>query len=401
MLVRDIVLTTQRLNAILPPAEQLASLHLSPLQATPGGGKATLGIIEDTTKLLATGRRGGGRRSGGDGGEGGVAPTRLIVKSGMATDQGRRYTMEDAHVLLDQLSTTSQQNNNNNNNKFRFYAVYDGHGGSQSALFSGKLLHKILVDQSEFAAGDYEAALRNAYRVMDQQIMVQSEKHRWNDGTTAVTVLVVEETLYIANVGDSEAVLGTSSPSPPQTSTTAPTTTTTITNQGTTIPTTTPPISAVLLTQNHKPNSPDERHRIEQAGGVVIFGRVLGSLAVSRALGDFSFKAPINKADKDFVSAVPFVKKVQLKPQHDTLLVIACDGLWDVVTYEEAVMIAAEARQQGKTAQEAAKHLVQTGLIKGSQDNLTIIVLYLSWPHLSLPNPTTTQATTTPNTNGS
>ena len=87
---------------------------------------------------------------------------------------------------------------------------------------------------------------------------------------------------------------------------------------------------AECVTYKHKPNSPEERERIEKAGGHVVFGRVLGSLAVSRALGDSEFKMPRNKAQDDFVSSVPFLKSYPLGPDVP-FMIIACDGLWDKV----------------------------------------------------------------------
>lgn len=89
----------------------------------------------------------------------------------------------------------------------------------------------------------------------------------------------------------------------------------------------------MLLTEKHKPTAPAEKKRIEDAGGQVVFGRVLGSLAVSKSLGDLDFKHPYNRADGDFVSAVPYIHKVELNSKHP-FIVIACDGLWDKLTYE-------------------------------------------------------------------
>jgi protein phosphatase 2C family protein 2/3 len=53
----------------------------------------------------------------------------------------------------------------------------------------------------------------------------------------------------------------------------------------------------------------------------------MGSLAVARALGDKDFKFPFNKAEGDFVTAEPFIAKIEFTPQHD-FLIISCDGLW-------------------------------------------------------------------------
>lgn len=119
----------------------------------------------------------------------------------------------------------------------------------------------------------------------------------------SIFINVLPNRLYIGNLGDAEAVIGRQKP------------------EG---------LVAECVTYKHKPNSPEERERIEKAGGHVVFGRVLGSLAVSRALGDAEFKMPRNKAQDDFVSSVPFLKAYSLGPDVP-FMIIACDGLWDKV----------------------------------------------------------------------
>jgi len=78
-------------------------------------------------------------------------------------------------------------------------------------------------------------------------------------GCTAVTALVRDRDLYIAHIGDSRALIA---------------------SEG----------RQSLVTEDHKPTKPDEKSRIENNGGLVIFGRVFGVIAVSRAFGDFEFK---------------------------------------------------------------------------------------------------------------
>ena len=79
---------------------------------------------------------------------------------------------------------------------------------------------------------------------------------------------------------------------------------------------------------DHKPNSKEERERIEAAGGVVVWAgtwRVGGVLAVSRAFGD--------KPLKRFVISDPHIQEEQLQ-RGDEFVILASDGLWDVLTNE-------------------------------------------------------------------
>src|SRR4051794_5763218 len=101
----------------------------------------------------------------------------------------------------------------------------------------------------------------------DQAILQKADSEGWNSGSTAVAVLVINNTMYVANTGDAEAVMGIRQPNDKH--------------------------KAVLLSEKHKPST--EKPRIEKAGGRVIFGRIGGNLAVSRALGDIEYKFPYNQ----------------------------------------------------------------------------------------------------------
>jgi len=93
----------------------------------------------------------------------------------------------------------------------------------------------------------------------------------------------------------------------------------------------------VELSYDHKPDDPLELKRIQNAGGFVEDSRVNGSLALSRALGDFEYKGnpAINKRDQ-VVSPFPDVKTVPITPDTQFIL-LACDGIWDVKTSQEGV----------------------------------------------------------------
>jgi len=140
-------------------------------------------------------------------------------------------------------------------------------------------------------------------------------------GTTAVTALIHHETftLYVGNVGDSRAVLSTTS--------------------GAIIP----------LTNDHKADRADEMERIRRAGGFVVHKRVMGELAISRALGDLDFKEPGFR----FVLAHPELA-VQRLSQHDDFILLACDGVFDVLSNEQSCAFLREQLAKGATLDQAA-----------------------------------------------
>jgi len=268
--------------------------------------------------------------------------------AGFESVQGRRVTMEDTHVVLEDINIPF---NLQASVQRSYYAVYDGHGGKNAADMTADILHKNIITDPEFIKGNVEGALKSGFEKTDKSILQRAVKEKWSHGTTTVVCVIIGNTLYIANTGDSEAVLA---------------------QQDST------ELSSILLTEKHKPNAASEKKRIEDAGGQVVFGRVLGSLAVSKALGDIDFKHPYNKADGDFVSGEPYIHKLELNPAHP-FIVIACDGLWDKVTYEEAVEFVARAKDSGKDPTETSQLLVKHALDLGSFDNITTIVVYLQW----------------------
>ena len=132
----------------------------------------------------------------------------------------------------------------------------------------------------------------------------------WNGpqaGATSVVVCIRGDKAYCANAGDSRAVFSRKGG------------------------------VAVDMSHDHKPTNASERERIQAAGGFVSEGRVNGSLALSRALGDFEYKGNKNlPPDEQAVTAHPDVKEFQLE-DGDEFMILACDGIWDVMTSQKCV----------------------------------------------------------------
>ena len=126
-------------------------------------------------------------------------------------------------------------------------------------------------------------------------------------GCTSVVAVVLGGTLYVANAGDSRAVLCRAGG------------------------------KATDMSVDHKPTLEGEKARILAAGGFVADGRVKGSLALSRAIGDIGFKqTPGIGPEAQMVTALPDVRVEPLR-QGDEFLVLACDGIWDVMTSQQVV----------------------------------------------------------------
>ncbi|KAH3742840.1 protein phosphatase 2C [Pelomyxa schiedti] len=271
-----------------------------------------------------------------------------FFKSGHCSQQGKRNTMEDTFVAIDDMNTAFSLPQDVCRS---FFAVYDGHGGRVAADHLATILHREVVSDPAFAQGNFEQALTNAFHKTDTKLLQHAHSNKWTDGATAVCTLIIGSTLYLACIGDAEAVLQEQ---------------------------TLERLESRCISFKHKPSDPSEKSRIESAGGKIYLGRVLGSLAVTRAFGDIDFKHPYNRAAADFVSAEPFTAHTTLT-RDNQFMIVACDGLWDKLDYSTAVQICNKAKNSGKSPAEAAQILVKEALDKGTMDNVTCLVVYFDW----------------------
>ncbi|KAJ6387523.1 hypothetical protein OIU78_017277 [Salix suchowensis] len=246
------------------------------------------------------------------------------LSCGYSSFRGKRVTMED---FFDVKNTTID------GQRVCMFGIFDGHGGSRAAEYLKEHLFENLLKHPQFIT-DTKLALSESYQQTDVDFL-DSEKDTFrDDGSTASTAVLVGDHLYVANVGDSRTV---------------------ILKGGKAIP----------LSEDHKPNRSDERKRIESAGGVVMWAgtwRVGGVLAMSRAFG--------NRMLKQFVVAEPEIQEQKIDEEFE-LLVLASDGLWDVVPNEDAVSIA----RTEEEPEAAARKLTEAAFTRGSADNITCIVV--------------------------
>ncbi len=318
---------------------------------------------------------------------------------GMSGRQGERPEMEDTHAAILNFDKSNEA----------FFGIFDGHlgkkaavaiaqGGQEDGNYIAPLHEHIheriasfkkqasswgldLTDPKSFEiyASVYAELYARAYEDMDKDLS------EFISGSTAVTAHITQFNgvlqLILGWVGDSRAVLVYEDGK--------------VSRRGTTV--------------DHKPDNPEEYKRVKGAGGFITeatkddVSRVGGHLAMSRALGDGILKQlPIGKG----IIATPGLKTVQLEPHRHQLVILACDGVWDVLSNKDAAGIVQKAlketgplpedpaqktqnvygdieetHEEGNDdcAKRAARALRDAAKKAGSTDNISALVVEFLW----------------------
>mmetsp|Transcript_29789 Transcript_29789/g.61080 ORF Transcript_29789/g.61080 Transcript_29789/m.61080 type:complete len:637 (-) Transcript_29789:142-2052(-) len=305
--------------------------------------------------------------------------------SGYCDIQGRRRTIEDFHTV-------------HLNGDYQFYGVFDSHMGNLASKYAAASFDRQIEERLPSVDGDIqtdvqdwkkkvEVKLNEAFNDLHLGIVdaiASSPGDVMEDAGTTATILVVTElAVIVANVGDSRAVLSNWNRDSESYDTVTP----------------------LQLTVDHIASSPDEQFQIIQKGGFISqsggIPRVNGSLAVSRSLGDFKLSRYLSrtphlfaltkyevydkcrKSIKDdrayrgnnnlYISAVDDIRPC--------FIIMASDGLWDVMTNQEAVDMVVEvieSNNSGTEYQLAAELLTQEAYVRGSSDNIGVCVVAIT-----------------------
>lgn len=248
-----------------------------------------------------------------------------LVKYGFSLMKGKaNHPMEDYHV-----AKFLQVNGR----ELGLFAIFDGHLGDSVPAYLQKHLFSNILKEEHFWT-DTGRSIAKAYERTDRAVLSHSAD-LGQGGSTAVTAILINgRQLWVANVGDSRGVLS---------------------RKG----------EAIQMTVDHDPKA--ERNIIEDKGGFVSnmpgdVARVDGQLAVSRAFGDKNLKTHL-RSDPD-------IQHAEINSDTD-LLILASDGLWKVMSNQEAV----DTIKKIKDPQKAAKHLVEEALNRQSKDDISCIVV--------------------------
>ncbi|OWZ09434.1 CAMKK/CAMKK-META protein kinase [Phytophthora megakarya] len=299
----------------------------------------------------------------------------LGVSYGVSSLEGRRSSQEDRWVVFPTISSIFDCNGSSLapwTIETAYIGVYDGHGGEECANILHEQLHTWIFKSQEASYLSCKDLQDYCFESLDASVCDYLLHKDDLSGSTATGVILRpgmngNVLLTIAHVGDCRLVLGK--------------------RDG----------STVELTQDHRLTLDTERQRIIQLGGRVVNNRVNGVMAITRAFGDLEFKGMLNphhgsngssgfsRAFRDekvppLLTAKPDVHEVEIDPRNDDFLLLACDGLWDVFTSDEATAIFRERVEFHGDLQLAAHELAQEGIRRYSNDNITVIAVLIQPP---------------------
>ncbi|CAD8135189.1 unnamed protein product [Paramecium pentaurelia] len=284
------------------------------------------------------------------------------------TNQGivRDYNEDRVSIIL---NIVKPQNRATENwPKCSFFGVYDGHGGAACADFLRDNLHQFVIKEPEFPWNPV-GAIRKGFEAAENHFLAYaldqySKGIQERSGSCAIVCLIVGDVCYVANVGDSRAVLSSQTGK-----------------------------RVANLSIDHKPET--EAERIQRGGGKIyqtqgineegtqVTGpvRVIpGRLSVSRTFGDIEAKFEQFGGNSNVVISEPDVKIFKINQDHD-FIVLGCDGIFDKMSSGEVINIIWQDIQNNNKSNlhsvlsTAVDSVLKEAILKKSSDNVTLLII--------------------------
>jgi len=254
---------------------------------------------------------------------------------GVSSQQGKRPYQEDEYGIK------AFVGGNNGNPETHLFGLFDGHAGGKCSKQIAATLPDILGEDAQFS-NNLPQAIRRSFNNANEAFLKVAERMKLHDGSTGLVALLRDKKILIANVGDCRAlVLSAGRP--------------------------------IQMSNDQKPTSMEEQKRIANLGGTIEYcmgvARVNGILAVSRAFG--------NRTLRQVIRPDPEMTQRELT-RDDDFLVMASDGLWDVLRNKDVCDICYAMNNNNSGPQQIAEELVNTAIARGSMDNVTCIVVRLN-----------------------
>ena len=233
---------------------------------------------------------------------------------------------------MEDFTYTNLNFHNKNNHNISLFAIYDGHNGKLVSEHLYKNFDKILLSNLEKTNYQIRKSLIDSF----QQINSNFEKNpeAKNTGSTATVILIDNNNLYCANVGDSQCYY--------------------ISKE-----------KIIKLTKIHNCNDLKEVERIKKKNGIIFQNRIFGCINLTRTIGDIEFK-------EYGVTCIPDISKEILSENNSKYIILGSDGVWDVIDENDIINIE---KKYGNNCKDFCKKIIKTAIEKKSQDNISCIVI--------------------------
>jgi len=312
-------------------------------------------------------------------------PMGIIKGYGANTYQGlvRNYNEDRVSIIIN-------MNKPKNYNKkiwpkTSFFGIYDGHGGNKCADFLRDSLHKLIFSDENYPENVSEA-IKNGFLKAENEFLNNHSLDKNNNmniidrsGSCAIIVIIIENKMYVANVGDSRGLLSK--------------------NNGS---------EYIIITEDHKPCNEKEQKRIMENGGEVyqtqtpingvdndslnnqiLLGpyRVLpGRLSVSRTIGDVEAKKVQFGGNPKVIIPNPDIFCYDLNKDNIDFIILGCDGIYDQISSNEILDLAWMIFNNKEINNNSTIHdkcgiivdfILKASMARKSFDNVTCVIIAL------------------------
>lgn len=288
------------------------------------------------------------------------------LSSGYCDIQGRRRTIEDFHAI--HLKPTQQ-----------FYGIFDGHLGNLASKYAASFLYGELSSRLVGVATplygpdwkqEVEERATEAFAIVHGQFIeaIARLPHGFMDqsGTTATALLVTENSYVVTSLGDTRAVLSSQRR----------------VHAGGNVE-----LVPLQLTKDHVASDNEEKRLVETRGGQVLehnnMYRVGGTLAITRSIGDARLSQFLSRRPHVIALSHTDIMDACGGPydEYPCFMILASDGLWDMVSNQEAVDLVAQVLSNSSSPdglQQSAEALTHEAYVRGSTDNIGVCVIAIN-----------------------
>ena len=251
----------------------------------------------------------------------------------------------DSETLMEDKSKSIENFNNDKNQMI--FEIFDGHGGDEMSTYLQANLAKIYKQNLLLNKGNIILSLKNAFLDADDEMRGQLNIEGLGSTGTLVHIIqglgpILE--VYSANVGDSRVSLIS-------------------------------PEHIIRLSYDHRTTDEKEKKRILESGMEIIDDRICGTLMLTRIFGNYEYKEENENDNNKGLICEPFISKIEIDLSiENQFLILASDGIWDILTEEEVQNII----KKYQDTQKICSIIIKKCLENEAWDNMSVFAVKLT-----------------------